>query len=165
MTLLTESDPSPILNHMVYSQMAVLDRTFGALSDATRRVILSQLAVGDRSIGELASQFDMTLPAVSKHIQVLARAGLADVWKEGRVRRCRISAAPLRDANEWIEHYRQFWEASFDRLAAFLASTSAEDSPWPHAPARREPRSRSRSRAPSTRRGSESSTRGRKRKR
>src|SRR5262245_38532197 len=160
---------------MVYSQDWAFNATFGALSDPTRRAILVQLAQRERSIGELASSFDMTLPAVSKHVRVLASAGLADVRKEGRVRRCRIVAAPLRDAAEWIDRYRKFWEARFERLAAYLAAApgSHEELPtWPNTsnlpqspapgPA---PRSASPSRGRSKRLGRKSSPRGRRPKR
>jgi DNA-binding transcriptional ArsR family regulator len=116
---------------MVYSQHATLDATFGALADPTRRAIMVNLAQGERSISELASQFDMTLPGVSKHVRVLERAGLADVRRDGRVRRCRLVAAPLRDAEAWIMKYRAFWEAQLDQFAAFLAATSEEEPAWP----------------------------------
>jgi DNA-binding transcriptional ArsR family regulator len=149
---------------MVYQPR--LDAAFGALSDATRRSILAQLARGDRSISELASNFDMTLPAVSKHVRVLERAGLAVVRQEGRVRRCRLVAAPLRDAAAWIDGYRRFWEASFDRLADFLDQTLSEETP-PWQPARPQPTPppSSKSGARSTPRARGSSPRGRPRKR
>src|SRR5689334_3634781 len=149
---------------MVYPD-TTLDAAFGALSDGTRRAILAQLAAGDRSIKEIAGQFAMTLPAVSKHIRVLERAGLAVVRQEGRVRRCRLIATPLRDAAGWIETYRRFWEASFDRLADYLDTTLTEEGPaWPTARPRRQPAPppRSKSGAPSERRHSASSTRGRR---
>src|SRR5688572_9727870 len=110
---------------MVYHQDR-LDAAFGALSDATRRAILAQLARGDRSISEIAGSFAMTLPAVSKHVRVLERAGLAVIRRDGRVRRCQLVAAPLRDAAGWIDRYRRFWDASFDRLAEYLTDTSAD---------------------------------------
>src|SRR5215212_1603180 len=104
-----------------------LDLTFGALADPTRREILARLAGGDRTISELAARFDMTLPAVSKHVRVLERAGLATVRREGRVRRTRLAAAPMREALEWIERYRRFWEYQLDQLAAYLEQpTTAE---------------------------------------
>ena len=110
---------------MVYSQGS-LDAAFGALADSTRRAILAQLARGDRTIKEIADGFDMTLPGVSKHLRVLERAGLATVRREGRVRRCHLVVTPLRDAASWIDRYRSFWEASFDRLATYLDTTIAE---------------------------------------
>jgi DNA-binding transcriptional ArsR family regulator len=160
---------------MVYHQ-ARLDAAFGALSDATRRAILAQLAGGARSISEIARRFDMTLPAVSKHVRVLERAGLTVVRREGRVRRCQLAAAPLRDAAGWIDRYRGFWEASFDRLATYLDETLTEGTPT-GAPAttedpacltprpRRSPASPSKSAAGSRHRVTASSRRGRPPKR
>jgi DNA-binding transcriptional ArsR family regulator len=145
---------------MVYRSRA-LDDTFFALADPTRRTILSRLATGDRTISELASRFTMSLPAVSKHVRVLQRAGLATVEKEGRVRRARLSAAPMRDALEWIARYRRFWESELDMLAAYLEHQSLPEPPCPETPPRRPS---SKSAAPSARRGSASSMRGRKRK-
>jgi DNA-binding transcriptional ArsR family regulator len=144
-----------------------LDLTFGALADPTRREILARLAGGDKTISELAARFDMTLPAVSKHLRVLERAGLATIRREGRVRRTRLAAAPMREALEWIERYRRFWEYQLDQLAAYLeqstTSTTAETTtcqptppPRPAAPPRR-----SKSAARSARRDSASSKRGR----
>src|SRR5688572_27286904 len=104
---------------MVYHQDP-LDAAFGALSDRTRRAILAQLARGEHSISEIAGSFAITLPAVSKHLRVLERAGLAVIRRDGRVRRCQLVALPLRDAAGWIERYRSFWDASFDRLADYL---------------------------------------------
>src|SRR5690349_2197901 len=160
---------------MVYHPQ-MLDATFAALADPTRRAILSRLTTGERTISELASRFAMSLPAVSKHVRVLERAGLARVRREGRVRRTTLVAGPMRDAAAWIEHYRAFWEFQFDQLSAYLAASGADDaadadatpntegSTWPR-PQRRKsaPRRRSRSGARSRRRGNGSSTRGRKR--
>src|SRR3954466_9416258 len=98
---------------MVYHQ--ALDATFAALADPTRREILSRLAGGERSISELAGRFDMSLPAVSKHIRVLERAGLARIRQQGRTRHTALVAAPMRDARAWIDQYRQFWEQQFDQ--------------------------------------------------
>ncbi len=97
-----------------------LDATFAALSDATRRGILARLAAGETSVSDLAAPYDISLPGVSKHLRVLERAKLIARRKDGRVYRCRLLAAPMRDAAEWIEHYRQFWEDQFDALARFL---------------------------------------------
>jgi DNA-binding transcriptional ArsR family regulator len=147
---------------MVYQQQ--LNATFAALADPTRREILARLATGERSISELAGRFDMTLPAVSKHVRVLERAGLASVRREGRTRRTTLVAAPMREAQAWIEKYRQFWEFQFDQLAAYLeASTNAEETTtWQ---SRRKPRARrSKSAVRSTPRASGFSTRGRRRK-
>ena len=93
-----------------------LDHVFAALADPTRRAILSRLAEGDTSVTALAAPFRMSLPAVSKHLKVLARAGLITRSRVAQVRPCRIKAAPLKEAVDWLEHYRQFWEQSFDRL-------------------------------------------------
>lgn len=91
---------------MVYHSR--LDRVFAGLADPTRRSILRRLASGEKTISELASRFDMTLPAVSKHVRVLERAGLARVSREGRSRRTALVAAPLREVRDWIERYRRF---------------------------------------------------------
>src|SRR5271154_349433 len=99
---------------------AHLDATFAALSDPTRRAILARLAGGEASVNELAAPFKMSLPAISKHLKVLERAGLIARGREAQWRPCRLQAAPLKDAAEWIEHYRQFWEESFDRLEGYL---------------------------------------------
>ena len=97
-----------------------MSATFAALADPTRRAILERLAVGDASVTEIAEPFEMSLPAVSKHLKVLERAGLIARSREAQWRPCRLEAAPLRDADEWIERYRSFWEQSFDRLDQYL---------------------------------------------
>ena len=97
-----------------------LDLTFSALSDPTRRAILSRLAKGDVSVGELARPFEMSLPAVSKHLRVLERAGLLVQDPQGRVRRCKLRAGPMREAADWIQHYRRFWTRQLDALAKFV---------------------------------------------
>jgi DNA-binding transcriptional ArsR family regulator len=122
---------SPILNHMVNYSGAVLDSTFAALSDATRRGILARLALGETSVSELAAPYEMSLPAVSKHLRVLEGAGLVKRHKDGRVHRCRLVADPMKNAAAWIEHYRQFWESQFDSLARYLEeSQKEEESQW-----------------------------------
>src|SRR5205814_3345784 len=98
-----------------------LTMTFSALADPTRRAILARLAGGEATVGELAEPFAMSLPAVSKHLKVLERAGLIARSREAQWRPCRLEAAPLRDAADWIEQYRDFWEQSFDRLDEYLA--------------------------------------------
>ena len=149
---------------MVYSQ-ASLDTTFAALADPTRRAILTRLATGDRAIGELAARIENNQPAVSKHIRVLERAGHARIRREGRVRRTSLVAAPMRDAQQWLERYRRFWEFQLDQLAAYLEEPSPmETDTWQHEPLPKEPRRRSKSGARSARRGSASSTRGPRRK-
>jgi len=95
---------------------ARLDATFAALADPTRRAILARLAKGDASVNELAAPFAMSQPAISKHLKVLERAGLISRGRDAQRRPCRLEAEPLRDANHWIEHYREFWEASFNAL-------------------------------------------------
>jgi DNA-binding transcriptional ArsR family regulator len=97
-----------------------LDRTFSALADPTRRAILARLAGGEASVTDLAAPFRMSLPAVSKHLKVLERAGLVARGRERQWRPARLAAEPLRDAAEWIEGYREFWEESYDRLDEYL---------------------------------------------
>src|SRR5687767_7869547 len=150
---------------MVYHQPR-LDATFAALAHPARREILTRLATGDKTVGELAARFDMSLPAASKHVRVLERAGLARIRREGRVRRTTLVAAPMRDAAAWIERYRRFWETQFDQLAEYLERTTPqEDASWQVRPNDRSSRgSPSKSAAPSRRRASGSSTPGRGRK-
>src|SRR5882724_10722742 len=97
-----------------------LSTTFSALADPTRRAILARLIGGEVSVTELAEPFAMSLPAVSKHLKVLERAGLIARSREAQWRPCRLEAGPLKDAAEWLEHYRRFWEQSFDRLDDYL---------------------------------------------
>ena len=97
-----------------------LDRTFGALADPTRRAILARLARGEASVTELARPFRMTLPAVSKHLKVLERAGLIARGRERQWRPARLEAGPLKEVAEWAERYREFWEESYDRLDEYL---------------------------------------------
>jgi len=97
-----------------------LNTTFAALADPTRRAILARLASGEISVTELAEPFKMSLPAVSKHLKVLERAGLIARGREAQWRPCRLEAGPLKQASDWIEAYRSFWEESFDRLEDYL---------------------------------------------
>jgi DNA-binding transcriptional ArsR family regulator len=97
-----------------------LSTTFAALADPTRRAILARLASGQTSVTELAEPFDMSMPAISKHLKVLERAGLIARGREAQWRPCRLEAGPLKDVAGWVEHYRQFWEQSFDRLDDYL---------------------------------------------
>ena len=97
-----------------------LSTTYAALADPTRRAILARLAVGEATVGELAEPFTMSLPAVSKHLKVLERAGLIARGRKAQWRPCRIEAGPLKDATQWLEHYRRFWDDSFDRLEEYL---------------------------------------------
>jgi DNA-binding transcriptional ArsR family regulator len=104
---------------MVYYSES-LNNTFAALSDPTRRAILSKLAGGEMTIMEIATPFDMSLPAVSKHIRVLEKAGLVSRRKQGREYFCCLNAKPLRNAAKWLVFYQQFWDAKLDSLANFL---------------------------------------------
>jgi len=104
-----------------------LSQTFAALADPTRRAILARLADGDATVGELATPFDMSLPNVSKHLRVLQRAGLVEQGRQAQWRPCRLQAEPLRNASAWIGQYRQHWEASFERLDAFLQATHEQE--------------------------------------
>jgi len=97
-----------------------LSMTLAALADPTRRAILARLRSGERSVTELAEPFDMSLPAVSKHLQVLERAGLITRRQEAQWRPCHIEAGPLKEVADWTEHYRHLWEARLDRLDAYL---------------------------------------------
>ncbi len=97
-----------------------LTNTFAALADPTRRAILARLASGESSVTRLAEPFEMSLPAISKHLKVLERAGLIARGREAQWRPCRLEAGPLKDASKWLEHYRRFWEQSFDRLEQYL---------------------------------------------
>src|SRR5689334_17494137 len=105
-----------------------LSETFGALADPTRRAILARLASGEASVTELASPFAMSMPAISKHLKVLERAGLITRGREAQWRPCQLQAAPLRDIAGWVDHYRQFWEESFDRLDDYLQELKAQAS-------------------------------------
>ena len=104
-----------------------LDATFAALADPTRRAILARLASGEASVNELAEPFEMTLPGVSKHLKVLERAGLISRSRVAQSRPCRLEAAPLREAADWVEGYRRFWEGSFDRLDDYLRELQRGD--------------------------------------
>ena len=97
-----------------------LDRTFAALADRTRRAILARLAQGEASVTELAKPFDMTMPAISKHLKVLERAGLIERGREQQWRPARLQARPLKEVAEWSERYREFWEESYERLDEYL---------------------------------------------
>jgi DNA-binding transcriptional ArsR family regulator len=97
-----------------------LSATFAALADPTRRAILKRLSSGEKSVTELAKPFEMTLPAISKHLKVLERAGLIRRSRDAQWRPCRLQAAPLKNASDWIEKYRQFWEQRLDRLGDYL---------------------------------------------
>jgi DNA-binding transcriptional ArsR family regulator len=114
-----------------------LSTVFGALADPTRRAILARLSEGPAPVGELARPFDISGPAISKHLRVLADAGLIEREINARWRICRLRADAMRDAHDWLEHYRQFWEASLDRLVEFVEQTHAADSAGGTTPSRR----------------------------
>lgn len=101
--------------------------TFAALADPTRRAILARLSRGETSVSELAEPFDMSLPAISKHLKVLERAGLVARGREAQWRPCRLEAGPMKDATDWLEGYRRFWEQSFDRLDKYLVKLQAQE--------------------------------------
>ena len=105
-----------------------LDATFAALADPTRRAILARLASGEASVTELAEPFKMTQPAISKHLKVLERAGLITRSREAQFRPCRIEPKALQDIDDWLEHYRRFFEESFDRLDSYLKTLQAKES-------------------------------------
>jgi len=104
-----------------------LSLTFAALADPTRRAILARLATGECSVTELAEPFDMSLPAVSKHLGVLERAGLISRGRDAQWRPCRLEAAPLKDVAEWAERYRALWEQRLDRLDSYLRTLKAKE--------------------------------------
>lgn len=124
-----------------------LSLTFAALADPTRRAILARLTGGARSVNELAEPHDMSLPAISKHLKVLERSGLVTRTREAQWRPCRLEAAPLKEATDWLEHYRRHWEESFDRLDDYLrelqakpAASAKTSAPAPSAKAVRPPK-------------------------
>jgi len=104
-----------------------LSTTFSALADPTRRAILARLTLGETSVGELAEPFDMSLPAISKHLKVLERAKLITRGREAQWRPCKLNAAPLKDVAGWIEVYRRFWEERFDRLDVYLKELQSQE--------------------------------------
>lgn len=107
--------------------MDVLDRTFSALADPTRRAILARLASGQASVNELAQPFEISLPAISRHLKVLEHAGLISRGRDAQWRPCRLEAGPLKDAAAWVDRYRRFWDKSFDRMDAYLAEIQKGD--------------------------------------
>jgi len=105
-----------------------LNATFSALADPTRRAILARLASGETSVSELAEPFEMSMPAISKHLKVLQRAGLIERGREAQWRPCRLAPGPLKDASDWLDRYRRFWEESFDRLEDYLRELQKRES-------------------------------------
>src|SRR5436190_9116379 len=118
-----------LFNRLVHHAMAPdpLSTTFAALADPTRRAILGRLALGETSVTELAKPFDISGPAISKHLKVLERAGLIARGRAAQWRPARLKAAPLKDAAHWIEYYRRFWEESLDRLEDYLQKIQAKE--------------------------------------
>jgi len=145
---------------MVKYDEALLDRTFAALSDPTRRALLARLSQHEVSVSELAAPFAMSLPAVMKHLDVLSEAGLITRNKTGRTVACRLSAGPMEEAMEWLRRYQRFWSESLDRLAAFVEE---EQAPCPPSPTS-SPSPASPSSGVSTPRPPKSSARGRNRR-
>lgn len=117
-----------LFTYTVHSAMSQdrLSATFAALADPTRRAILARLALGETSVTELAEPFDMSLPAISKHLKVLERAGLIARGREAQWRPCRIEPGALKDVDDWLEQYRRFWDESFDRLDDYLRKLQAK---------------------------------------
>jgi DNA-binding transcriptional ArsR family regulator len=101
--------------------------TFAALADPTRRAILARLSLGETSVTELAAPFEMSMPAVSRHLKVLERAGLISRGREAQWRPCKLNPKPLKEAAEWLEEYRQFWEQRFDRLEEYLKTMQTKE--------------------------------------
>ena len=104
-----------------------LSATFAALADPTRRAILARLAKGEATVTELAAPFDMSLPAISKHLKVLQRAGLIEQGRQAQWRPCRLAPRPLREVADWVGQYRRHWEDSFERLDEYLREVAGED--------------------------------------
>jgi DNA-binding transcriptional ArsR family regulator len=112
---------------MVNYSTASLDSTFAALADPTRRAILARLAQGEATVTELAAPFQVSLPAISKHLRVLEQAGLLAREKEGRMHRCRLVAQPMQHAATWLTNYQQFWAGQFDSLANYLEESATQE--------------------------------------
>ncbi len=106
-----------------------LSLTLSALADPTRRGILKRLSSGEKTVTELAEPFEMTMPAITKHLKVLEKAGLIERGRQAQWRPCRLQAAPLKDLSDWVEQYRRFWEESFDRLDDYLKELQANEKP------------------------------------
>ena len=104
-----------------------LDLTFGALADPIRRAILDRLVQGEATVGELAQPFDVSRPAISKHLRVLEKAGLVNRARDGRASRCGLDAGPMRDAADWVDRYRRFWDTQLDQLVNYLEHDQPEE--------------------------------------
>jgi DNA-binding transcriptional ArsR family regulator len=114
---------------MQVMQTDALSSTFAALADPTRRAILARLSKGEANVTELGRPFDMSQPAISKHLKVLERAGLIVRSREAQWRPCRLTAAPLKEVSDWVEHYRRIWEERLDRLDVYLAELQDKEKP------------------------------------
>jgi DNA-binding transcriptional ArsR family regulator len=117
-----------MVNQSVHTSPDRLSNTFAALADPTRRAILARLASGEVSVTELADPFAMSMPAISKHLKVLERAGLIARGRQAQWRPCRLEPGPLKDVADWVEHYRAFWEQSLDRLGDYLKELKIQES-------------------------------------
>lgn len=123
----TAEPPSAAMSATAMSDR--LNATFAALADPTRRAILARLTLGETSVNDLAEPFDISLPAISKHLKVLERAGLVSRGRDAQRRPCRLAAEPLHEIADWVETYRRFWEQRFDRLEAYLHAAQQPASP------------------------------------
>ncbi len=112
---------------MAYYMYDPISSTFSALADPTRRAILARLSLGETSVTELAAPFEMSMPAISRHLKVLEKAGLIARGREAQWRPCKLKAEPLKQAADWLDDYRRFWEESFDRLDAYLQTLQAKE--------------------------------------
>jgi DNA-binding transcriptional ArsR family regulator len=110
-----------------YDMQDHISSTFSALADPTRRAILARLALGETSVTELAAPFEMSMPAISRHLKVLEKAGLIARGREAQWRPCKLKAEPLKQASDWLDDYRRFWEESFDRLEAYLQTLQTKE--------------------------------------
>ena len=118
-----------IFNQMVNNTVETLNQTFAALADPTRRAMLERLSTEALPVTVLAEPFEVSLPAISKQLRVLERAGLVTQERDGRVRRCRLQTAPMQHAVRWIEQYRRFWDQQLESLASYLEDVNPEDAP------------------------------------
>jgi DNA-binding transcriptional ArsR family regulator len=117
-----------LFNLVVNNDMSdQITSTFAALADPTRRAILARLALGETSVTEIAAPFEMSMPAISRHLKVLEKAGLISRGREAQWRPCKLKAEPLKQASDWLEEYRNFWEQSFDRLDEYLKTVQAKE--------------------------------------
>jgi DNA-binding transcriptional ArsR family regulator len=117
------------MNNLLPNTSVSLDKTFAALADPTRRAIITRLAKGSATVNEIAAPYDISLPAISKHLKVLEKAGLLNRRKEGRIYHCSLNADPLKGASSWLDFYQQFWEDQLDALAEFIEASTSKDNP------------------------------------